>query len=379
MKIMLVGPHPPHGGGSAYSCVELAWGLRSIGHEVLHIATYRDARELEEHPELIWIPTDLSSDTLSLTPEARANMDHHLLAAYIERGPFDVIILGREFFLWHLPALRRIHHQPIVTICRGGHINRLAIDETFPIELKEELFELYRKSDRIICIARYLVEMVNNVVGADNTLFLPNPIHFPEYNLTNITPPHPTEPIRVLMAAQIKPRKRPLDAVEIVRQLALENVNVHLTICGDGSQRGEVEDTIRKYNVEEQIIIKGHVERQEVIDCLSQTEIVLLCSDIEGRPRILQEAIALGKGIVAYDNPGSREVINEWLEPWSFGRLVPIGDTVAASQAIKELAHSLRSNSEPPTVPEIPKPIDLLYQYELILRMLQVPTLEVVS
>lgn len=56
--------------------------------------------------------------------------------------------------------------------------------------------------------------------------------------------------------------------------------DVYLTICGDGSQRAEVEDTIRKYNLEEQIIIKGHVDRTEVLNCLSQTEIVLLCSDI---------------------------------------------------------------------------------------------------
>lgn len=379
MKIMLVGPHPPHGGGSAYSCQELAWGLRRIGHEVLQVATYRDATDLEEHPELIWIPTDLSSDTLSFTPEARANMDHHLLAAYIERGPFDAIILGREFFLWHLPALRRIHHQPIVTICRGGHINRLSADETFPAELKEEFFQLYRNCDRIICIARYLVEMVNQVVGTNNTLFLPNPIHFPPYNPTNISIPNSHEPIQILMAAQIKQRKRPLEAVEIVRQLTLADVNVRLTICGDGSQRAEMEDAIHRYNLQEKIIIKGRVERTEVLNCLSQTEIVLLCSDIEGRPRILQEAIALGKGVVAYDNPGSREVINEWLEPWSFGRLVPIGDIVGASDAIAQLAHSLRSNSQSPTPPQPPNPIDVLYQYELLLRSLQVQTLEVVS
>jgi hypothetical protein len=38
MKILLLSVHPPQGGGSAYSSQELACGLRSLGHEVLHIS-----------------------------------------------------------------------------------------------------------------------------------------------------------------------------------------------------------------------------------------------------------------------------------------------------------------------------------------------------
>jgi glycosyltransferase involved in cell wall biosynthesis len=39
------------------------------------------------------------------------------------------------------------------------------------------------------------------------------------------------------MAAQIKPRKRPLDAIEIIRILVEQKVDVHLTICGNGWEK----------------------------------------------------------------------------------------------------------------------------------------------
>lgn len=87
---------------------------------------------------------------------------------------------------------------------------------------------------------------------------------------------------------------------------------------------------------------------------------------------MLQEAIATGKGVVAYDNPGSREVLNEWSTQWPLGRLVPIGDRLAASQAILDLADYFRSTPEPLPQPQLPKPLEVLYEYESMLKTLKV-------
>jgi glycosyltransferase involved in cell wall biosynthesis len=174
----------------------------------------------------------------------------------------------------------------------------------------------------------------------------------------------------MLMAAQIKPRKRPLDAVEIIRILVEQNVDVHLTICGNGSDMPEMVHLIKRYGLEKHILVLGRVDRQVVLDCLNNVETVLLCSDNEGRPRVLQEAIAVGKGVVAYDNPGSREVVNEWSNQWSLGRLVAIGDTQAASQAILDLASYFRSKLEPLSPPQLPKPTEVLHEYESMLETL---------
>jgi glycosyltransferase involved in cell wall biosynthesis len=145
---------------------------------------------------------------------------------------------------------------------------------------------------------------------------------------------------------------------------------VYLTICGDGADMGEMLNRIRCYGLEQHILVKGRVEREVVLDCLNQVETVLLCSDNEGRPRILQEAIAAGKGIVAYDNPGSCEVVNDWVRQWPYAHLIPIGDVEAASGAILDLADSLRSRSVSFSPPPLPQPMDVLYKYELLLQSL---------
>ncbi|MBD1923759.1 glycosyltransferase family 4 protein [Microcoleus sp. FACHB-831] len=371
MKILLLSVHPPEGGGSAYSSQELACGLRRLGHEVLHISPYKSAVLGSEYPGLIWFPADFPAD-LNISPKAQSDIDYYVQSAYRNHGPFDYVILGRESFLWHLPAVRRVHHnKPVILICRGAYINRLASSDTIESSLKEKLIDLYKGCDRIICIARHLVESLDRVVGVNNTVFLPNPIDLPFLNATD--PPAPSEQIRLLMAAQIKPRKRPLDAVEIIRILVERQIDVHLTICGDGSDMPKMLNLIALYGLEKHILVKGRVARQEVLDCLNSVETVLLCSDNEGRPRVLQEAIAAGKGIVAYDNPGSREVVNEWLNQWPHARLVDIGDKSAASQAILDLACSLRSKPEPLSPPQLPQAIEVLYEYESMLKSLKMP------
>jgi glycosyltransferase involved in cell wall biosynthesis len=372
MKILLLSVHPPQGGGSAYSSQELACGLRRLGHEVLHISPYKSTTKGIQYPGLLWFPADFPAN-LSISPQAQSDIDRYVQVAYLNHGPFDYVILGRESFLWHLPAVRRVHHhKPVILICRGAYINRLVSSEPIEPELKAQLLELYKGCDRIVCIARHLAESIKRVVGVNNTLFLPNPIALPSFNPAATRKPAANEPIRLLMAAQIKSRKRPLDAVEIMRILVEQNVNVHLTICGDGPDLQQMLNLINRYGLEKHILVLGRLDRQEVLSCLNHVETVLLCSDNEGRPRVLQEAIAAGKGVVAYDNPGSREVVNEWSTQWPDARLVAIGDTQAASQAILELASKFRSKPEPLPPPQLPKPIDVLHEYESMLKSLQV-------
>ncbi|NJL90801.1 MAG: glycosyltransferase family 4 protein [Coleofasciculaceae cyanobacterium SM2_1_6] len=279
--------------------------------------------------------------------------------------------MGRESFLWQVKAIRAVHQGPIAVIVRGAYINKLVsqspellaqLPETEQ-KLRDQLIQLYRSCDRIICIAQHLVTSVQKVVGAGEVpvTFLPNPIDLSDFTAIAPPRPDPNAPIQLFMAAQLKARKRPLDAVEIMQHLVTRGADCYLTICGDGIDRQQMLDLIAHYGLEERIRLKGKLERREIIQYLQQAEIVLLCSDNEGRPRVLQEAIAASRAIVAYDNPGSREVINSWLEPWQWGRLVAIGDTVAASRAILELAQLLRQY--PPRSIPIHSSQSILQQY----------------
>jgi len=390
MKILMISVHPPHGGGSAHSSKELAVGLRRLGHEVIHVAPYakEDPNNPNEHyPDLLWMQANFPWDTLSISPEAQAIMDNFIQQVYRSHGPFDAVILGRETMLWHLPAVRQVHGKaPIVVIVRGAYINRLISDEPIDSALKEQLFNLYRGADKIVCIARHLIGSVVRGAGpqvADKTIFLSNPIDLPLFEGASTTEPYLTNkhrlavehPVRLVMPAQIKARKRPLDAVEVMRILVHERgLNIHLTSCGSGSDMGKMKDLIKKYRLENHITLTGYVKREEVLRIMNASETVLLFSDNEGRPRALQEAIAAGKGVVGYDNAGSHEVLHEWghsFDAWPVGRLVPIGAIEQAADAIADLAAYFRSDNHTPLlVSPLPSSLEVLHRWERMIEAL---------
>jgi glycosyltransferase involved in cell wall biosynthesis len=379
LRIMVVSVHPPYGGGSAHSSKELALGLRRLGHDVLQVAPYNHDREesLAQEEGLHWIKADFPWNELSISAEAQASMDADLQAVYRKYGPFDYVILGRETFVWHMHAIREVHAGPVMLIVRGAYINRLAgnTNETIDPQLKEQLVGLYREADVIVCIARHLVKSINKVIFDDDlerarTAFIPNPIELPAYDASSQMRGQPGQTIRLAMAPQIKGRKKPLDAVEIVRELRDRGADVELTVYGDGPDMSRMRALIERYGLEKQVVLRGHVTRAEVLEGFSRAETVLLCSDNEGWPRVLQEAIAAGKGVVAYDNIGSREVLKEWITPWALGRLVPIGDFKGAADAVADLAHVLRSSNEPIPPPDLPNSLAVLREYEYTLRHL---------
>lgn len=367
MKILLLSVHPPQGGGSAHSSQELAVGLRNLGHEVIHLAPYRSETDRTVYPDLIWFAADFP-DGLQISAEAQQVMDNYVQQIYQQYEYFDWVILGRESFLWQVEAIRAVHRGAIAVIVRGAYINKLVGTEAINPQLREQLVNLYRSCDRIICIAQHLVTSVQKVVGDAPITFLPNPVDLSAFQAISPRKFQLGEPIQILMAAQLKARKRPLDAVEIMHLLIQKGIDCYLTICGDGSDRDQMIELIHRYGLEQRITLQGKLERREVINHLQQTDIVLLCSDNEGRPRVLQEAIAAGKAIVAYDNPGSREVVNSWIEPWKLGRLVAIGDIIVAGEAIIELAQLLQQNPQP--IPKIPSSQQILTQYETLLQEL---------
>ncbi len=368
MKILLLSVHPPQGGGSANSSQELACGLRTLGHDVLHLSPYKDDAGLAEYAGLRWFPADFPSG-LTIQPDVQLQMDQQVQAIYREQGPFDCVVLGRESFLWQLPALRQVHAGPIALICRGAYINLLAGHHPIDPELRSNLYSLYRNCDVVVCIARHLERSVHRAIGLTNTVFLPNPIHLPLFSPEELQASQ-RKPFHILMAAQIKPRKRPFDAVAIMHQLVQQGMDVQLTVCGDGVDRPQMEALIQEHNLGDRITLRGKVLRQEILNTMTQVDLVLLCSDNEGRPRILQEAIAAGRAIVAADNPGSREVLEDWSSHWALGRLYPIGDAIAASQAILELAPIVKSHPEKQIAPPLPSSQDVLYQYEALLQRL---------
>jgi glycosyltransferase involved in cell wall biosynthesis len=83
----------------------------------------------------------------------------------------------------------------------------------------------------------------------------------------------------------------------------------------------------------------GHVE--DIRPLMAESSMLVLPSYAEGRPRAVQEALAMGRPVVTTDAPGCRDSIIDGVH----GRIVPTRNSAALAQAIREVLHMAESPS----------------------------------
>lgn len=91
---------------------------------------------------------------------------------------------------------------------------------------------------------------------------------------------------------RIAPQKNPLFTVEVALELVKYNPLTKVVFIGDGELRSEVEENVRKYKIQDNIIFTGPIDN--VNEWLSALDCVLMPSLFEGLPFVLVEAQAVG-------------------------------------------------------------------------------------
>jgi len=119
-----------------------------------------------------------------------------------------------------------------------------------------------------------------------------------------------------------------IKAFKIVRR----NRKAKLIIIGEGEQRSELEELIKKKSLEEDVSMPGFIKNP--YSYLSRASVFVLSSIWEGLPGVLIEALACGAKVVATDcQSGPREI----LANGRYGQLVPVGDWQFMANAIEQV------------------------------------------
>jgi glycosyltransferase involved in cell wall biosynthesis len=149
-----------------------------------------------------------------------------------------------------------------------------------------------------------------------------------------INTPEPKDIPFVVFASRMIKNKGIEDLVAAARLLKQNNIICRILLIGVPDEENPLsigERMLRKWNSEGIIEWRGYVKNMPKI--LSEANIVVLPTYREGVPKILIEAAACGRAIIATDVPGCREIVRHKEN----GLLVPIQSPVALAKAIKFL------------------------------------------
>jgi glycosyltransferase involved in cell wall biosynthesis len=130
-----------------------------------------------------------------------------------------------------------------------------------------------------------------------------------------------------------------VDAVVLLKQRDVRARFVLVGRCDQGNPTAIAEAQLQQWTKDHGIEWWGH--REDLQEVIGRATLVVLPSYREGLPKVLLEAAACGKAVIATDVPGCREVVQHQ----KTGLLVPARDPVALADAIASLLtkHELRA------------------------------------
>ncbi|MCU4675561.1 glycosyltransferase [Catenovulum sp. 2E275] len=112
---------------------------------------------------------------------------------------------------------------------------------------------------------------------------------------------------RVGFVGQMISRKNIKDILDIFELLYNKNNKIKLFLLGDGDARPELESYSAKLSCKDNIEFLGF--REDRLEWLQSFDIFVMTSLLEGIPRCLMEAMAMGVPVAAYDIPGIDQLI----------------------------------------------------------------------
>jgi glycosyltransferase involved in cell wall biosynthesis len=110
-------------------------------------------------------------------------------------------------------------------------------------------------------------------------------------------------------AGRLDPIKRLDILLAAAKQIGNTLPNTRFVIAGDGTEASRLQDQAASLGLDKDVLFLGH--RDDIYDVIRAMDIFVLCSDHEGLPMALLEALHLGAPVVARPVGGIAEVIRD--------------------------------------------------------------------
>lgn len=230
------------------------------------------------------------------------------LRRWIRDADLDVVITNTA----SASALVRIaeHRVPIVYFCHGLHWSDP--DDTRSVHWQATERLLLRNTAGVVTINSDDEAWFRRRGGDRPLLRLEYGVGLDPERFGRTPPPDPRSPLRLCWIGELTPRKRPQDVIEIAAGLLDRGVDFRIEMLGEGGLRNQVEEEIQRRGLGSHIAMRGRVP---VLDYLNKSQALIHTAEWEGLPRVMLEALAVGRRIFSYDIKGARDLPNCTLLP----------------------------------------------------------------
>jgi len=121
--------------------------------------------------------------------------------------------------------------------------------------------------------------------------------------------------------------------VEAFAEVAPRFPNAVLRIAGDGEQRAQVEELIRRFSLEDKVRLLGFLPHEDVLREMCQCDAFVLTGWDEPFATVFSEAMSAGKPVICCNDGGITDVLKNEVH----GLTVPPKDKAAIAQALSRI------------------------------------------
>jgi len=330
--LMINYEYPPIGGGGGVICKDFAEQFVSLGHHVTIITSYFNGlprNEIINGVEINRVPV------LMRNKKNVASLQSML--SYVPSSALKVksLLKSRKFDLIHthfaIPSgpvgdyFSRAYGIPNVLSIYGGDIydpsKRLSPHKTFG--LKQIVSKMMNNADKVIAESNDIKNNAEKFYNINREIDI-IPLGIKPYPSLKTTRSelgfHSNEHIYITIGRLVK-RKNLTELIGIFHKLNKNNPG-RLLIIGDGPEKGNIEETVSKFKLENNVKFLGRVSDEEKYRYLSISDLYLSTALHEGFGLVFLEAMECFLPIVCYDHGGQTDFLKDEVT----GYLVKLGD-----------------------------------------------------
>ncbi|MBU8806199.1 N-acetyl-alpha-D-glucosaminyl L-malate synthase BshA [Bacillus subtilis] len=318
----------PSVGGSGIIATELGKQLAEKGHEIHFITSSIPFRLNTYHPNIHFHEVEVNQYAVFKYPPYDLTLASKI-AEVAERENLDII--HAHYALPHavcayLAKQMLKRNIGIVTTLHGTDITVLGYDPS----LKDLIRFAIESSDRVTAVSSALAAETYDLIKPEKKIetiynFIDERVYLKK-NTAVIKEKHgilPDEKV-VIHVSNFRKVKRVQDVIRVFHNIA-GKTKAKLLLVGDGPEKSTACELIRKYGLEDQVLMLGNQDRVEELYSIS--DLKLLLSEKESFGLVLLEAMACGVPCIGTNIGGIPEVIKNNVS----GFLVDVGDVAAAT------------------------------------------------